>query len=66
MATETRGYNQILGKYNDLLTVSDLAKIFSVSKQTVYKEMKAGKFGDMIKIGREYRVPRVYILQNFF
>jgi predicted DNA-binding transcriptional regulator AlpA len=55
-----------LAEYRDLLSVSDLATIFDVSKQTIYQEMKAGKFGTPIKIGRTYKVPKIFILNKFF
>lgn len=58
--------NVILYEYKDLLSVTDLSKIFEVSKQTIYKEIKDGKFGSPIKIGRTYKVPKIYILQKFF
>jgi hypothetical protein len=51
--------------YPDLLSVEDLTKIFGVSKQTIYKEIKAGKFGTPINIGRAFKIPRVYILDKF-
>ena len=56
----------ILTEYKDLLTVEDLSSIFEVSKQTIYKEIKEGKFGNPIKIGRAFKVPKVYILQRYF
>jgi predicted DNA-binding transcriptional regulator AlpA len=56
----------ILTEYNDLLTVADLSKIFRTSKQTVYKEMKNGKFGEPIQIGRSFLIPKVVILSKFF
>ena len=45
----------------DLLSVQDLTKMFEVSKPTIYKEIKAGKFGKPLKIGRAYKIPRAYI-----
>ena len=59
-------YSAILADYKDLLSVEDLAHIFMVSKKTIYKEMKSGKFGEPIQIGRAYLVPKIYILQKFF
>jgi len=55
-----------LEKYTDLLTVQDLTKIFGVSKQTIYKNIKDGKFGVPIRIGRAFKVPRIYIWNKFF
>ena len=55
-----------LEKYKDLLSVGDLMKIFGVSKQTIYKEIKQGKFGTPINIGRSYKIPRLYVWNKFF
>lgn len=55
-----------LEKYNDLLSVQDLTQIFGVSKQTIYKNIRDGKFGTPIKIGRTFKVPRMYIYNKFF
>jgi len=57
---------KILEDYKDLLSVNDLAKIFDVSKQTIYKEMKCGKFGVPIKIGRAFKIPKKFIIQRYF
>ncbi|MCL2198864.1 MAG: helix-turn-helix domain-containing protein [Defluviitaleaceae bacterium] len=56
----------ILVGYNDLLSVKDLAQIFDVSKQTIYKEIKDEKFGIPIKIGRSYKIPKVRVLKLYF
>jgi len=55
-----------LEKYKDLLSVNDLMEIFGVSKQTIYKNIKDGKFGTPIKIGRAFKIPRLYIWNKFF
>ena len=55
-----------LTKYKDLLTVEDLMEIFNVGKTTIYKELKQGKFGSPIQIGRAYKIPKNYIVKNFF
>jgi len=56
----------MLEQYNDLLSVDDLAKIFNVSKATIYKEIKSGIFGRCIQIGREFRFSKVYIIDKLF
>jgi len=56
----------VLSNYKDLLCMEDLIKIFGVSKQTIYKEIKNGKFGTPIKIGRAYKIPRIFVLNKFF
>lgn len=58
--------SSILTEYKDLLSVKDLSIIFEVSKQTVYKELKEGKFGNPIQIGRAYKIPKIYVLQKYF
>ena len=55
-----------LTDFGDLLSTKDLARLFGVSKQTIYKELKAGKFGVPIQIGRAYLVPKIHIEQRFF
>jgi predicted DNA-binding transcriptional regulator AlpA len=57
---------EVLTGYKDLLSVEDLSFIFEVSKQTIYKEMKDGKFGIPIQIGRAYKIPKIYILRRYF
>jgi len=56
----------ILTEYRDLLSVEDLARLFSVSKQTIRKEMKKGKFGTPIRIGRAYKIPKIVVAQRYF
>jgi len=58
--------SEIATKYKDLLCVDDLASIFKVSRQTIYKEIKNGKFGQPIQIGRAYKIPKLYIMQRYF
>ena len=55
-----------LTEYKDLLSIKDLIKIFEVSKSTIYKEIKQGKFGVPIQIGRAYKIPKNYILKKYF
>ena len=57
---------QPLNNFKDLLSVEDLSAIFEVSKQTIYKELKNGKFGTPIQIGRSYKVPKVFVLEQYF
>jgi len=54
-----------LDYYGDLLTVTDLSNFLGISKQTIYKEIKDGKFGKPIKFGREFRIPKVFIVEKF-
>jgi len=56
----------MLNEYKDLLSVQDLMKIFEVSKNTIYKEIKEGKFGKPICIGRTFKIPKSFILKQYF
>jgi len=57
--------NEIFQKYPDLLSVQDLSEIFQVSRNAIYKEIKSGKFGEPIKIGREFRISKVFVWNAF-
>jgi len=57
---------QPLSEFNDLMTVSDIAKLFRISNQTVYKELKKGRFGATVKMGRAYLIPKSQIISIFF
>jgi len=59
-------YGMILTEYKDLLSVKDLMNIFGASQQTIYKKMKGGEFGNPIKIGRAYKIPKLHLLNKFF
>ena len=54
-----------LDNYGDLMTANDLSAYLGISKQTVYKEIRDGKFGTPLKFGREYRIPKIYIMQQY-
>ena len=54
-----------LDNYGDLLSVTDLSNFLGISKQTVYKEIREGKFGEPIKFGREFRVAKVFIVDKY-
>ena len=56
----------VLSNYRDLLSVYDLAEIFGVSKNTIYKSIREGKFGTPISMGRAYRIPKIVVIKKFF
>jgi len=56
----------ILSEYRDLLSASDLSKIFDCGMDTIYRELKAGEFGSPIRIGRAFKVPKTYIIKKYF
>ena len=51
-----------LSCFGDLLSVKDLSKILGISEQTTYKEIRRGKFGSPLKFGREYRIPKIFVV----
>jgi len=56
-----------LEKYpNDFLSVKDLMQIFGMSKQTIYRALKDGKFGRYEKVGRGHKIPKQYIIDRYF
>ena len=65
-ATKTTPKATTLDHYGDLMTATDLSNFLGVSKQTAYKEIREGKFGEPIKFGREYRIPKIYIVSKYF
>ena len=44
----------------------DMCAIFGASKQTIYNEIRRGKFGETVRIGRAHKVPKTRIVQKFF
>jgi len=54
-----------LDHYGDLMFARDLSEFLGISKQTVYSEIKDGKFGKPLKFGREYRIPKIYIMTRY-
>ena len=64
MKTHTK--DKTLDHYGDLMTATDLSNFLGISKQTIYSEIKEGKFGEPLKFGREYRIPKIYIVQRYF
>ena len=57
---------EVLAGYRDLLSVDDLCRIFEVSRQTIYKEIRKGKFGEKVQIGKAYKFPKTYVVQKYF
>ena len=66
MTQDTTKNGSILDNYRDLLSVNDLAEIFETTENTIYKEIQRGKFGNPIKIGRKYKIPKIFITEMFF
>jgi excisionase family DNA binding protein len=51
--------------YSDLLTVVEAAELIRVHKSTIYKLIKEGQI-QAYKLGREYKIPKLFITENFF
>lgn len=51
----------MLNKYNDVLTVKELCEILDIGKNTAYRLLQSGEVPS-IRIGKQYRVPKVYVL----
>lgn len=41
----------------DHLSITDIAQITNKERSTIFRWVKAGKFGEVRKIGNEYQVP---------
>ena len=55
-------YNLFLKEYPDVLTTKDLQHILSVSSKTVFKLLHSSQIKS-IKVGRNFRIPKIYLLQ---
>ena len=55
-------YNLFLKEYPDVLTTKDLQHILSVSSKTVFKLLHSIQIKS-IKVGRNFRIPKIYLLQ---
>lgn len=58
-------YKLVFKNYPDILNIKQVSTILGVSKKTVYNLIKKGAFS-CIKVGREYRIPKVNVVQYFF
>jgi excisionase family DNA binding protein len=58
-------YRLLFREYPDVLDVEQVGKILNVSRKTVYRLLKSGALSK-IKVGREYRVPKIMLTQYFF
>lgn len=55
-------YRVTLRGYPDVLNVGQISEVLGVSTKTVYKIIRNGELS-CLKTGREYRVPKVMLLQ---
>jgi excisionase family DNA binding protein len=55
-------YRVTLKQYPNIMNVEQISEIIGVSTKTVYKLIRGGEL-PCLKVGREYRIPKVMILQ---
>lgn len=55
-------YTLFLKKYPDVLTTKDLQCILGISGKTVFRLLHSGQIKS-IKVGRNFRIPKIYLLQ---
>ena len=55
-------YKSVFREYPDVMDVKQASALLSVSTKTVYKLIREGAIASM-KVGREFRVPKLYIMQ---
>ena len=55
-------YNLFLKEYPDVLTTKDLQNILGISGKTVFRLLHSGQIKS-IKVGRNFRIPKIYLLQ---
>ena len=61
--TNTQGiYRIVFMDYPDILDVKQVGTLLGVSTKTVYRLLRNGTL-DSLKIGREFRVPKVNVLK---
>ncbi|MEG2678551.1 MAG: excisionase family DNA-binding protein [Oscillospiraceae bacterium] len=52
----------MLKKYPDVMSVTQLAEVLSVSTKTCYKLVADGKI-EVIQVGRAYRIPKTKVFK---
>lgn len=57
-----QSYNMFFTEYPDVLTTKDLQNILGISGKTVFRLLHSGQIKS-IKVGRNFRVPKIYLLQ---
>ena len=60
--TIAQSYSLFFTDYPDVLTTKDTRKILGVSTKTLLHLIHAGQLRS-IKVGRSYRIPKLYLLQ---
>ena len=55
-------FNVVFKDYPDVLDVKQVSQLLNISTKTVYRLLRNGTI-DSLKIGREFRVPKVNIMR---
>jgi len=55
-------YNTVFQNYPDVLDVRHVSELLGVSSKTVYRLLNEGAL-DSLKVGRAFKVPKLYLLQ---
>ena len=55
-------YRTVFKDYPDVLDVKQVSRLLGVSTKTVYRLLRNGSL-DSLKIGREFRVPKVNVMK---
>jgi excisionase family DNA binding protein len=63
MENNTKGiYQEVFKDYPDVLNVVQVSDALGVSSKVVYRLLREGSI-DSLKIGREFRIPKVYLMK---
>mgnify|MGYP002518524837 FL=1 len=54
-------YRLMLREYPDVMTIEQMCEALGVSKKTGYKMLQSKTIAS-VKVGRAYRIPKIYIL----
>jgi len=55
-------YKSVFKEYPDVLDVTQLSRLLSISKKTAYNLLKRGDI-ESLKVGREYKIPKFNIIR---
>jgi excisionase family DNA binding protein len=55
-------YSVVFAQYPDVLDVKQIGALLGISTKTVYRLLREGTI-DSLKVGREFRVPKVNIMK---
>ncbi len=57
--------NDFLKDYNDILLPEDIQKILHIGRNAVYTSLANGTIRS-IRIGKKYRIPKLYLLEFLY